>query len=437
MRRILINTGIVLVVVLVPLLLGVVLVGPSAPLGRNSRSSTRVGHKGLFLLLERVGFQVRRFERGVETLPDRPGTLIALEPGPALFRERGRFAEGLLTWVKKGNAALITLGPDPDRAAELDDHGGWVGNELQGVVTRAQNLRDDTRAERKAPTKPTPIGMSPLSSSTNDLDPNDSWDEIHMTSFLGLEGLLIDRLPSSSTVAVLITQSDLNVGHGAELWLTRPRVWAGFERLARPPDVILSIGGRPVLLEMRIGEGCLLLMSEPRLFQNAALGRGSHGRIAVRAIERLTERVGATSVWFEEFSHGGREAKTVIDLALKTRARWVVLQLLLAVMAWILFRAFRNRSPIPFKPPPRRSRDEAIDAAASLLLRSGDIEGAARRLVELTRFSMVPADFDGDSSALKRTGVSTASDLVEHARALQKLRIEADRNVLAKAPKTG
>jgi hypothetical protein len=138
-------------------------------------------------------------------------------------------------------------------------------------------------------------------------------------------------------------------------------------------------------LVLVVGKGKLLLFSEPRLFQNGAIDRAAHARLAVRALERIAEHAGTKRVLFEEFSHGEREAGNVFELALGTRARWATLQVVLVGLAWVLFVAFRRRSIVPHEVPPRRSRHEVIDAMASLYLRSGDTVGAYVRLVALSR----------------------------------------------------
>src|SRR5688572_2362254 len=96
------NTIVVLVLVLVPLALGILVVGTGAPAGRNSSSPTRVGHKVFFLLLEQLGYRTALFERGLETPPRERAVLIAVEPGPALLRDGGRYAQGLLDWISQG-----------------------------------------------------------------------------------------------------------------------------------------------------------------------------------------------------------------------------------------------------------------------------------------------------------------------------------------------
>lgn len=450
MKRALGNAALVLAIILIPFLLGALIVGGKAPVGRNSRSTTRVGHKAFYLVLEELGFRVRRFERGLETLPSERAVLLAVEPGPALFRERGRFAGGLLSWLADGNAALVTLGPDPDWSAELDDGTGELGTRAQQAIQLAEDLRDRARRrsarEEKAADR-TKEQPSEPDVGTEDLDPNESWGSIHLLSLVDLEALGEARLDADLDTPAALTGTLARALEGtAGLALTRPRVFTELRPPKRPYQTLASAGGQPLLIELSIGEGRLLLLSEPRMLQNVALGRAAHARLAVRAVERLAAHAGTDRILFEEFSHGGREASTVVDVAFTTRARWVTLQLLLAILVWLLLATRRSRSVVPFEVPPRRSKDEVIDAMASLFLRANDTPGAARRLIELTRrrvqSSLPPgAEVHLPSIVASRTGrpreeieqlldpgtVSNARALVQRAAQLRELRSALDR----------
>ena len=152
------NALIVLLLIIVPLALGILVVGPGTPSGRNTRSATRVGHRVIAALYEELGYKVHRFERGLESPPREHAVLIALEPGPALLRDDGRYAHGLLDFVAEGNAALITLGPDTDHSAEIDDRDQLLGDTARRAIEAARGVeerarkraRDGETARRKA-----------------------------------------------------------------------------------------------------------------------------------------------------------------------------------------------------------------------------------------------------------------------------------------------
>jgi len=88
-------------------------------------------------------------ERGLESLPDDPGVLVVLEPGPSLFRDSGRYAAPLARWIAAGHTALITLGPDPDHGAEVDDRDQLFGERAKKVMAYAKSVERGAR-ERAA-----------------------------------------------------------------------------------------------------------------------------------------------------------------------------------------------------------------------------------------------------------------------------------------------
>ncbi len=383
------NTLVVVVLVVVPFLLGILVVGPGTTSGRNTRSTTRVGHKVLALLYEELGYEVRRFERGIEAPPREPAAFFALEPGPSFLREGGLFAQGLLEYVREGNGALLTLGPDSDRSAEIDDRDQLLGASAQRAIAAARSLerRAKERAEKDKQERKTEVGAeeerSLLTMPTS--EPGDPWDVEHLSRFLGVRIgehrlLNVDRNTEVKLSGELAEELE---GAAPVLEITRPRVFRFFTE--EHPKVLLSANGEPLLFEMSYGRGKLYVLSEPRLVQNGVVSRAIHAELAVRIAEKLTALNGKKVIYFEEQSHGAREAANVFELVLRTSAKWPLLQIVLATLLWVAYVAARRRTVVPFELTPRRSRHEVIDAMASLFLRSGDTEGAAARLGELSR----------------------------------------------------
>jgi uncharacterized protein DUF4350 len=472
------NTLIGAATFLVPIALGVLLVGPAPPSGRTSESPTRVGHKALHALAEALGYEVHRFERGLESLPEEPSILIAIEPGPSLLRDSGRYAGPLARWLERGHAALLTLGPDPDHGAEVDDRDQLFGDSAKKAIAYAKSVERNARERAKATDRGRKRAPASPRRPASDLEPGpdledsdtedapssrveawDSWDIRHLAAFIGAEVVdqrLIDLdLAKSATLSGALAEA---IGPSPAIHVTRPRTFrvlparedgARETRFTRPEPLLLA-GGDPILLELEIGRGKLLLLSEPRLLQNGAIARAAHARLAVRAIERLAAHAHTNKIYFEEFSHGAREANDVIALVLGPRARWPTLQILAVALVWVSFVAFRRRSIVPKEVPPRRSRHEVIDAMASLFFRAGDTEGAARRLIALSRRRIARILGVGAQAAtteelvrsaklragdlraeelracLGDDGVGSRRALVERARRLRALRVDLD-----------
>ncbi len=161
--------------------------------------------------------------------------------------------------------------------------------------------------------------------------------------------------------------------------ISRPRVFGGVQS-SEDLQVLLSVDDRPAILQKRLGEGRLIIVSEPRLFQNRKLlFETDHARLAVR----LAEQLGTDSLLFEEFSHGERSHGGWFDLM---KAGWPLsLHFALLICALLGWRLFRRRSPVPFVVESRRSKEEFVDSVAVWAQRTADHEGALDRLIELTK----------------------------------------------------
>ncbi len=372
------NAGLIAAGLVVPLAVGLLVVGPSPPHGRNSHSPTRVGHKALYQLLDELGYRVRRFERGLERPPPSPSVLLAIEPGGLLFREGGRYAAGLRRWLEAGNAALVTLGPDADHGAEIDDAGAMFSRTTQDAIDLAREVerRAAGRGEAPKPRRGDSVEkQSPLIDTTT---PGDPWPSQNLAAFVGLP-LVPDRLETRLASEPCALEGPLAsaIGPAAKVVATRPRTWSSAPDGA---EIIATACGAPVLLEVVVGEGRLWLLSEPRLLQNGRVASGEHALLAVRIVERLGAHVGSDVVYFEEFSHGSREASNPFSLAFVTSARWPMLQLMFVALVAIGAYAGRRRSVVPMPRASRRRRQEVIDAMATLYARSGDVAGAAAHL---------------------------------------------------------
>lgn len=395
-RRILI----ILCITVLPLVLGLLVIGRQPPSGRTTRSTSRVGHKAGFLVLQRLGYDVRRFARGVESLPKSGGIFVALEPGPSLLRERGAFAGGLLAWVEAGNGALLTLGRDPDRLAEFDDREMILSETASRAVAFIEEKRaeaaENVPEERRQTT--TTSAAPEVKTSWAD-ERGESWSSINLAEFLSLS-LDDGRLGSATKARPLAFSGPLadRFPENAFVLLTRPRIWTGSGVEAAGVKTLLKLDGRPVLLEVARGQGRFLLLSEPRILQNMALASGSHAEVLVRSIESLVGEAPPPPIYFEEFSHGERDASNIFSVAFGTRAKWFTFQLLaLGLFAALAFGAAR-RAPVPYETAARRSRNENIDAMAALFFRSGDLEGTARKMAEHTSFRVALAIGGGDGA---------------------------------------
>jgi hypothetical protein len=169
-----------------------------------------------------------------------------------------------------------------------------------------------------------------------------------------------DEQPASGGGAAHLAGGDVQVswpGHEG-------RVWA-------------RIGDEPAITIYAHGRGEIWLLNRPKLFTNKLLREADNAILLSRlADELLAEKSG--SLAFDEFVHGMRDRPGVAELLLRPPATWMTLQclVLMAVLLWHYMPRFGTlRSLLP---PSRRSKEEFLDAMASLLDRKADYDEAYR-----------------------------------------------------------
>jgi hypothetical protein len=169
--------------------------------------------------------------------------------------------------------------------------------------------------------------------------------------------------------------------------LEEPASGPGIARLAggktfvtwsdRPGRVWARAGNQPFVTVHRLGRGEVWLLNRPQCFRNQLIGHGDNALVLCRlADEVLRERPGQLA--FDEYVHGMRESPGVTELLLTPPTLWVTLEglLLLGLLLWHFVPRFGTLRPVP--PARRRSKEEFLDAMASLLERKGDYADAYR-----------------------------------------------------------
>jgi hypothetical protein len=352
---------VIAIFVFAPLVLGHLFYGISPTPPRSSFSTSTVGHKAFYRLLGDLGYKLERFSRPLEEGSLESGVFVALEPGKLLFRKKGRYARVLKNWIAQGNSALITLGPETDTAAENDDREQRVA----AWVKRAKETMVDLRGEHKeAPRflkeedKPSlrpnerPNTASRDSAGTSPDENLFAWLSASVTV-----GRLRNQKPDKPRA--LATKLSLDEKPRSEL--TRSRV---FEKESQ--SALVLVDGRALVLEFRVGKGIVYLLAEPRVLQNQKIGKASHALLGVRLVEALSKHSKNTRIYFEEFSHGQTEARTLGALILHGHSPWLLGQLLLFALLWVWFRAARRRAPAEQTSASVRSRLQMLEGLARL-----------------------------------------------------------------------
>jgi hypothetical protein len=158
------------------------------------------------------------------------------------------------------------------------------------------------------------------------------------------------------------------------------RLNAGPTRVTGPTSsgqVWATAGGRPVVTIYPKGRGEIWLVNRPEFLTNKLLARDDNAVLLCRMAEATLDRhPGKLAV--DEYVHGLRDRPGFVELLLRPPTLWVTLQGLL-LAALVLWHAMpRFGAVIPSIPARRRSKEEFLDAMASLLERKGDYAEAFR-----------------------------------------------------------
>jgi hypothetical protein len=157
-------------------------------------------------------------------------------------------------------------------------------------------------------------------------------------------------------------------------------VMAGVKRVESSESggsVQLEAGGKPFVTVYPRGRGKIWLLHRPDFLTNRYLGQADNAVLLCRlAEESLAQRSGKAA--FDEYFHGMRERPGILELLLEPPALWVTLQscLFLGILLWHYMPRFGTlHPPATFR---RRSKEEFLDAMASILERKGDVGDAFR-----------------------------------------------------------
>lgn len=127
--------------------------------------------------------------------------------------------------------------------------------------------------------------------------------------------------------------------------------------------IILSAGQMPLLIEETVGEGRIIYLLQPQMFNNENINKADN---AVLAYNLAYNFAGDSTICFDE---GIREYSSTWHLLFTPPFLWVSLQIILASLIFI-YASSRRFGPIkPLPLAPRRSKDEYIYALANLLLK--------------------------------------------------------------------
>ncbi len=285
----------------------------------TSYDASGSGFRGVYLVLEELGFKVERLRKAIGG-----DARWVLYPSKIGTREVGVVDE----WVRSGGRILLAV--DDDEFA----------NQLGFAVTV-----DNGHGEKKN-----------LPPATGD------------RSVEGLPNQIQSAPPYKAGESFPTDIPDASQVYAGPTAVTGPRggrVWG-------------RIDDKPLVTIYQHGQGEIWLLNRPDVLTNANIREGDNAILACRLAEATLAGRRGERLAFDEFSHGLRDRPNVFELLLRPPVRAVTLEALLltGLVIWyfgVRFGPLRHRPP-----PPRRSKEEFLDAMAELLTRKGDRDDAFR-----------------------------------------------------------
>lgn len=343
---------------------------PSGNLTHDA-SSYGVGRDGYrlgFELLEGLGYDVLRFNHGVEVLPD-GATLWVLEPGTSLLDEGPAGMGGLAEWVARGNTLLLGVGGADDA--------DWLRRRVLSDIEARRSSKSDGDEGRQPGVEdgetdfPPPTGASPEEL----LDPRGTIYEA--LAALGVGDVRVSGSRTPMEVGfddpMAVDTSLDGVGH---LRAVRHAPYLSGEDLSAGEIVVRAAQG-PLVWRRSLGAGSVVLVADGRILCNWALA-GADNAYLIASLAHLT--AGDRPILVEEFSHGYAAVTALTQLLVQPPALFITVQVALVLAAVVAWRSRRFGPPRPAPRRDRRFKAEHVHALADLHRRGKHHAGAASRL---------------------------------------------------------
>jgi hypothetical protein len=178
-------------------------------------------------------------------------------------------------------------------------------------------------------------------------------------------------------------RSKRHVGKGKSHTATAPdvaKVFAGRLSVKGPAggQAWGQIDGQPLVTIYKRGRGELWLLNRPDVFVNSNLRKGDNAVLACRLADAMLAKRPGGRLSFDEYCHGFHERPNIFELLFTFPVLPATLEAVFLTLLAVWHFGARFGSVRPAPPPPRRSKEEFLDAMAELLTRKGDREEAFR-----------------------------------------------------------
>ena len=354
---------------------------------RSTYNSGATGTQAFYTLLAETGRNVTRWREPMETLKslrDKPSVFVVIGDVRRPFDDIE--VQHLLAWVKEGGR-LVLIDRTPDQRL-LDGLTDWR------VVPKTNDLElrfgtdpyDPKQMIAEMPASK-PVQPTVFTSGVNAIQTSRFASHLEFTATAGDDGdAVLGAAPNIAGQRVGVTPTPTSGGgnfgsapapppparatatpNGSAIKGERNDLSDSLPTLpGNAPVVHVKGGGRNVLVEARLGNGSVAILSDPYVVSNVGVGLVDNAQLAVN----LLSTAGGT-VAFDEFHQGyGANENRFFQYFAGTPVISIFLQLA-AIAGFVLYSQSRRFArPVPEPEPDRRTKLEYVAAMAELQQRT-------------------------------------------------------------------
>ena len=336
------------------------------------------GYRAIFEILQALNVTDERALKPPGAALDPSATLVLWAPQEELVSDEPVYLQQVASWVRGGGRVVVGIGKPVSRASKLrrSDNGRKETSAAEelgivGVRTYRVDLPGAAAATGNSPAQSGGGNQTAPAETDSDAEGTTSDDFAdflipqlfvpHRVAAQG-EGSLAAALPSAAHLDLPERFQALDIGD------------------SEPTGRIMVDGETPLVLaaQYQLGAGEVILVSEPRIFDNRLISHFDNSVLAVR----LFAGSGGPVVW-DEFYHGLTIRGSILFLLTRGAYALITVMVSIVLAAW-LWRQWRFLGPPRVVlPPSRRTVREYVEAMARFFRRGAQ----SRRfmLVEVRR----------------------------------------------------
>ena len=359
---------------------------------RTTYTTSKFGLRALYLTLDGLGYQVRRYQRPFNASLPGKGTMVVVDPIRPLLPPEWR---ALRRWVEQGHTLLLA----GDLALPFSEGGPLLSSSSDVLATQQADFT--VRASGSS------AGLHSLPSSV--FDRTVTYARPTQPTYLSRG---VSRLAIQADAHLVIPEPEGRKQHKRRKDLVSGLVEKGLfandlaEALRGAAPVFRDDEGA-VVSYARVGRGTVILLGSPYSLANEGIAKADNLIFALNALGPAS----AGPIYFDEYHHGFGEG--VVWGLLPLPVKVMLAQLLLAFVVLAYARSRRFGRIIPLESG-ARERSEFLGTMTVLLRKGGATrlalrtahDGARRRLRQQLG---LPAEADGEEIARAAARVNPES----------------------------